>query len=504
MSRRTTCLAVMPAVLLAALAVLSLPAPGQAAPSLWTDRELAESIVEIGRTDNRVMEHLDELTNDIGMRPAGSRAHHEAAEWAYEKFVEFGLSNVRLEHCRDWPGYPDAGWSEGLLERLSRMVRIGDERIVEKDHVPVYNVVAEIIGTELPDEYVIVGAHYDSVPIGAGALDNGTGVAAVMEAARILAEAGVRPRRTIRFVLFAGEESGLLGSKAYVETHADELPRISAMYNMDHGTNYISGISATGPLKDDMEAIFLPAASLDPDMPFEVALVDWLLMGDPNCCEGGQMTQIAEGGPMVVMHAFKQMPDGSLERVEVGSEEYEAMMAPEPAEGAEPEEKRIVLGGCAPGCGGEQDLTVEDLKNMGIDLDDIPETGSDSAGTRKIRKIAVGSSDQSAFLAAGVPGFWWAQDGDSSVVYPAHTAADTYDKAIPEYLEHSATVIALGALGTANLDHMLSREKLTEPGKGNPTELMPAGADGTASPGCGAGEEEPPKRRMKSVCDPGC
>ncbi len=194
------------------------------------------------------------------------------------------------------------------------------------------------------------------------------------------------------------------------------------------------------------------------------------------------MTQIGEDGPMVVMHAFKKMPDGSLERVGAGSDEFEALASGDLPEGAEHSERRLIVGGCAPGCGAEQEITIEDLKNMGIDLDDLAEMGSDSAGTRKLKAVAIGSSDQSVFLAAGVPAFWWAQDGDSTVGYPVHRTVDTYDKAIPEYLEHSATVIALGALGTANLDHMLSREKLTRPddSEGNaaaaPDGTIPAGA----------------------------
>jgi hypothetical protein len=273
-------------------------------------------------------------------------------------------------------------------------------------------------------------------------------------------KSGAKPKRTIRFVLFAGEESGLIGSRGYIEAHPELIPKISAMYNMDHGTNYISGISATEPLKEDMDAIFAPVVSLNPDMPFKVSEVDWLLQGDPNCCEGGQMTQLGEDGPMVVMHAYKQMPDGSLERVEPGSAELQGDL---PA-GAESPGKRIVVsGGCGPG-GGEQELTIDDLLKMGVlSEDDLAEIESDSTGTRKMKIVAIGSSDQSVFLAAGVPGFWWAQDGDTTVVYPAHTAGDTYDKVIPKYLAHSSTVIALGALGTANLEDMLSREKLTGP-----------------------------------------
>jgi hypothetical protein len=467
MSARTRYLTVHAflAVALAAAGAL-LPVSVQATPALSGDTRTTERIIEIGRNENLVMEHLDHLCNEIGMRPAGSEAHHETAEWAYEKFKEFGLSNVHLEQCGDWPGYPDAEWADGFLDKLSRMVRIGDEKVNEEKRVPVYNVVADIPGTETPDEYVIIGAHYDSVPIGAGALDNGAGVAAAMEAARILAKSGARPRRTIRFVLFAGEESGLLGSRGYVRAHPELMPKVSAMYNMDHGTNYISGITATEPLKKDMDAIFAPAAGLDPGKRFEVAQVDWLLKGDPNCCEGGRMTQLGDDGPMVVMHAYEMTPDGDLTRIEGDPADLAELPGGCSPTGADSTARRVIIsGGCAPGCGGGADLTLEDLKQMGVfSDDDLAEMAGDSGGVRKVKAVAVGTSDQTVFLDAGVPGFWWAQDGDSAVVYPAHTAGDTYDKAIPEYMEHNATVVALGALGTANLDHMLSRERLTRPG----------------------------------------
>lgn len=113
--------------------------------------------------------------------------------------------------------------------------------------IPVYNTIAEIVGTEFPDEVVIASAHLDSWdgPGSQGTVDNGTGAAVVMEAARLLAKAGARPRRTIRFILWTGEEQGLLGSRAYVESLSeDERARISAVFVDDGGTNYQGGLPA--------------------------------------------------------------------------------------------------------------------------------------------------------------------------------------------------------------------------------------------------------------------
>lgn len=103
----------------------------------------------------------------------------------------------------------------------------------------VYNTVAEIRGSEKPDEVVIIGAHLDSWDLGTGATDNGTGSMAVLEAARALQKLGVKPKRTIRFVLFTGEEQGLNGSKEYVKTHKDELAKMSGVLVHDSGTGKV-------------------------------------------------------------------------------------------------------------------------------------------------------------------------------------------------------------------------------------------------------------------------
>jgi hypothetical protein len=112
--------------------------------------------------------------------------------------------------------------------------------------ITVYNTVGEIRGSEKPDEYVILGAHLDSWDLGQGTTDNGTGSSVVLEAARILSQSKVKPKRTIRFALFTGEEQGLYGSRAYVQKHKDELPRISMCLVHDTGTGKVTGIGLQG------------------------------------------------------------------------------------------------------------------------------------------------------------------------------------------------------------------------------------------------------------------
>jgi carboxypeptidase Q len=108
------------------------------------------------------------------------------------------------------------------------------------------NVVAEIRGREKPDEFVIVGAHLDSWELGTGALDNGCNAAMVIDAARAIRASGSLPRRSIRFVLFTGEEQGMLGSWAYARAHRSELDRMIAAVIFDNGNGPVTGYSLEG------------------------------------------------------------------------------------------------------------------------------------------------------------------------------------------------------------------------------------------------------------------
>jgi carboxypeptidase Q len=134
------------------------------------------------------------------------------------------------------------------------------------------NVIAEIPGTEKPDEIVIVSGHLDSWdgPGSEGALDNGTGTMVALEAARILMKTGARPKRTIRFILWTGEEQGLYGSRAYVEKHKDELGKISCVFVDDGGTNYQGGVSCTKEMEPMLREALKPAMDAFPELPIEI------------------------------------------------------------------------------------------------------------------------------------------------------------------------------------------------------------------------------------------
>jgi hypothetical protein len=150
------------------------------------------------------------------------------------------------------------------------------------------NVVAEIRGAEKPEEIVLLGAHLDAWDLGTGALDNGVNCALVVEVARAIA-AGPRPKRTIRFVLFTSEETGLLGSLGYVRAHRAELDRHVAVLIHDIGDGKVTGYFTNGrpDLAPGVKAALSPFASRGAGSVDEEALLgtdnfDFLLEGVPN------------------------------------------------------------------------------------------------------------------------------------------------------------------------------------------------------------------------------
>jgi carboxypeptidase Q len=151
------------------------------------------------------------------------------------------------------------------------------------------NVVGEIRGYEKPDEVVILGAHLDSWELGTGALDNGCNAALVIEAARAIKATGLLPRRTIRFVLFSGEEQGTIGSYEYTRAHRAELDKIRAMITFDAGSGRMTGYSLGGrrDIAAGVREVLKPLESWGAnehtvDASFGTDNFDFLLEGVPN------------------------------------------------------------------------------------------------------------------------------------------------------------------------------------------------------------------------------
>ncbi len=439
-----------------------------------------EKIQKEGLGNSHVMEHLDFLANEIGPRLTGSRNFERACQWAKKRFASFGLE-ARLEKWTEWPRGWDRGqwqgrvtvpeklelqvatpaWTAGTKGRLvgeltllprskARLIKekkrlkgkilfgptpsrrtaygrqfldllaeIGAKAILTPSHgdksfpnrirvfgsyrtvfakkgrlpkvplivvradqgkkigewlkegkkvegefeirnrwrkgpIKIYNVVAELKGSEKPDEVVIVCGHLDSWHQATGTTDNGTGAATTIEAARILAAVGAKPKRTIRFILWGGEEQGLLGSIAYVRKHRQEMKKVSCVLNHDTGTNWAHRLSVTSKQFPLMKKVMAPVMKLpSPDKDYK--------------------------GPVFILKKV-----GSLGR--------------------------------------------------------------------------GGGSDHASFLRAKVPAYPWGLKGRSNYFGRTwHSQWDTYDAAIPEYQRHTATVIALTALGVANLKTLLPR-----------------------------------------------
>ena len=284
----------------------------------------------------------------------------------------FGDDKTAMKPLEDAPTIPEIAVRADHFDTLFELVESGKDPVGEFDiqntfrdgPIALHNVIAEIPGTTKPDEVVIVSAHLDSWHQVQGTTDNGTGTSTTLEAARILAAVGAMPQRTIRFCLWGGEEQGLLGSQKYVQKHRTEMPKVSAVFNHDTGTNWAQSLAVTEAMKAQLDPIFQRVNELltAPDK-------DW-------------------SGPLFNLRV-------------VGA----------------------VRGG--------------------------------------------GGSDHASFLAAGVPGLDWGLKGRSNYfAHTWHTQWDTIDVAIEEYQRHTATIVAMAALGTANLDKPLDRQNVGGAGGG--------------------------------------
>ena len=151
------------------------------------------------------------------------------------------------------------------------------------------NVVAELRGGEKADEFVVLGAHLDSWELGTGALDNGCNATLVIDALRAIKASGLRPRRSIRFILFSGEEEGMVGSRAYTVAHNAELDKAAGVVVFDSGIGRVTGFSLGGrrDMADSATALVAPlkqfdATTLTTDAEWGTDNFDFLLQGVPT------------------------------------------------------------------------------------------------------------------------------------------------------------------------------------------------------------------------------
>ena len=164
--------------------------------------------------------------------------------------LDYGVNKVFSANTTTVPAIDLSCEDYGLVYRLAQnnqgpQLRI-DAQATFNGNAPLQNTIAMIRGTEKPNEYVMLSAHFDSWDAGSGATDNGTGTITMMEALRILKQVLPNPKRTILVGHWTSEEQGLNGSKAFVKDHPEIVQGMQALFNQDNGTGRIQNISAAG------------------------------------------------------------------------------------------------------------------------------------------------------------------------------------------------------------------------------------------------------------------
>ena len=305
------------------------------------------------------------------MIEAGVLGFIQSAEVPLRALYDRQMLNEGTTTFDDLPTVPEIKLDEHQYAIIEQMAKERREFQLEFDirnyfkigPVKYHNIIGTLKGSKYPDEYVIISAHLDSYDSASGAVDCGTGMGPLLEAARLITQSGAKPKRTILFIAFAAEEFGLYGAQAYAKQHKNELGKISNMFNRDGGPLPPVGIEVPQAMYDDFVKICEPVKDINPDFPFEVTV-----------------------------------------------------MRPRP------------------------------------------------------RPTRLGGTDASVFAIEGVPTLGFREEDIKGYNFDYqeiwHTERDRFDHEIPEYQEQAAVVTAVVALGVANLDHQLSRDGLYSEGPG--------------------------------------
>jgi carboxypeptidase Q len=223
--------------------------------------QVAPKIIENALGESLLAENLRRLTKEISAQDRDTSAETRAIAWGVAAFRDAGLLDVHTEKY--------ASRNDGPAEKE--------------------NVVGEIRGREKPDEWVLVGAHLNSRAPGHGALGNACNAAMVIEAARDISRTGIRPRRSIRFVLFTGNEQGVSGSWAYVRAHRGELDRARAAIVFGARCGRMTGYLLNGrhDIEPGVREAMKPIESLGADhytfgAPLRTDNFDFLVEGVPT------------------------------------------------------------------------------------------------------------------------------------------------------------------------------------------------------------------------------
>lgn len=274
--------------------------------------EIAKQNNEIKVYNNGIERQREALRKEIAANPK-TRAKNEAKlaalkEKAYLPFIEepalfykemkeagmlgiiqsapvpitalYDRKNIETMTWETLPTVPDIKLDEAQFKIIENLVNRREYFQLEFDirnhfkmgPVKYHNVIALMKGSELPDEYLICCGHLDAFDSATGGVDCGTGVAPTMEAARLLAAAGAKPKRTIMFALWAGEEFGLWGSKFWVENNPDKLPNIVNFFNRDGGPTVANSLSVPEAWYAPLVPVCEPISKVNPDFPFTLSV----------------------------------------------------------------------------------------------------------------------------------------------------------------------------------------------------------------------------------------
>lgn len=213
--------------------------------------------------------------------------YHEMVDAGVLGFIRSAKVPLRVmydrKHCyditmEDLPTVCDIILDEAQFKIIQEKVRRKDIFQLEFDirnhfyrgPVKYHNIIGILRGSKYPKEYVMAGGHLDSYDTAGGAVDDGNGASVTMEAARLLATSGAKPKRTILFCIWTAEEFGLLGSKYFVENKTVPLEKISNYINRDGGPLCATSVTVPPAMYDDYVQVCKPLENLNPEFPFTV------------------------------------------------------------------------------------------------------------------------------------------------------------------------------------------------------------------------------------------
>ncbi len=223
----------------------------------------------------------------------------------------YDRKNIMSMSFDNLPDLPDIKLDEEQYEVIEKMVERGEYFLLEFDirnhfkmgPIKYHNIIGVMRGIEYPDEYVMAGGHLDAYDAATGGVDCGVGVTPALEAARLIAEAGGKPKRSILFCLWAGEEFGLLGSTHFVENHNDMLGHISNYFNRDGGPLVPSSITVPPAMYEDFAAIEPSLNVINKAFPFKVEKREGKAPAFPKTAGGSDHAPFALKG--VPVYSFR-------------------------------------------------------------------------------------------------------------------------------------------------------------------------------------------------------